>query len=277
MKQMLMYLFYGAVYGFSACTPLSVSAHKALFPMLFRFDTARPLLSLFVHLGTLAAVVLLYRQRLSHLYEQMRVGTRPPRRRRLPTDTRAVLEGKMLRMAAIPALLGGFLSPLAAKLSPSLLVLAVLLIGSGVAVYLPDYLPGGDRTVNALSPLDALALGLCAACGVIGGLSAVELTLLFASVRKCERGYLLDIGILLVGVMLCAMILTDLVRVALAGFGGSSAGYLLGCLLAAAAAFGTAVGAILTVRFLAVKTGFSAFAFYQWGLGIFCFILYLMV
>ena len=51
----------------------------------------------------------------------------------------------------------------------------------------------------------------------------------------------------------------------------------IGCMMAAAASFGGGIGAILLMRFLSVKTGFSGFAFYGWGLGLVSFILYLMV
>lgn len=277
MGQLLIYILYGAVSGFSQYTPVSASAHQALFPVLFKFDSYRPLLSLMTHGGALGALLLLYWKRINHLYQQMRLISSPPRRRKLPPDVEAVWDGKLILTAAVPAMIGGFLSFIVGKTEIGLLPLALLLIGGGTAIYVTDYVPGGNRKARLMSPLEGFLLGVCAGSSVICGISAVGLMLAVGLLRKCERSYILDIALMIVGVMLSAMMVTDLVMILLSGFAGFSAQYLLGCLLAAAAAFGGGIGAILTMRFLAVKTGFSGFGFYSWGFGLVSFILYLMV
>lgn len=277
MGALFMCVFYGLVLGFSIFSPVSASAHQALFPMLLKFDSYRPLLSLMTHLGTLGALLLLYWKRISHLYQQMQLVALPPKRRKRPPDMEAVLDARLILTAAVPALIGAFLSAFASKLSVGLLPLALLLIAGGVAIYVPDYVPGGNRKAGLMSPMEGFFLGLCAGCSVISGISAMGLILAVGLLRKCDRSYILDIGLILIGVMLSGMLVVDLVRILLSGLAGFSLQYVLGCLLAGAAAFGGGIGAILTMRFLAVKTGFSGFAFYSWGLGLFSFILYLMV
>lgn len=277
MGQFLKYLIYGAVSGFSRYTPLSTSAGQRLAALLLKMDSGNGLLCFFIHAGALLAAILLCRQRMLHLYRQMRLVTVPPKERRRPPDMEAVLDARLILTMAAPAVLGAWLSPLVSRMEMSLLVLAILLIVGGVAVYLPEYLPGGDRKARSLSPLEATGYGLLAALSVIPGLSAVGLMLALAQLRKCDRRYMTDAVMLTMGVMLCGALPADLLSWLIDGCSIPSAGFLLQCLIAGAAAFGGGMGAMLSMRYLAVKTGFSGFAFCNWGIGLFCFLLYLML
>lgn len=277
MRDLFLYIFYGAVSGFSQYTPVSSSAHQALFPMLLSFDSGAALLQLLVHSGIFCALLLLDRQRIGHLYTQMRLVLGPPKRRRRPPDADALVECRILLTAAVPALLGALLSIFAAGICVNLFVLAMALLVTGVLVYLPDYLPGGDRKSRSMSPMEAFLLGLCAAVSVLPGFSAMGLVLVVGLLRKCDRRTLLDLALLICGIWLAGMMIVDLGRLVFSGFAGVSIRAFLGSLLAGVAAFGGGVGAILTMRFLAVKTGFSGFSFLSWGLGLYSFILYLMV
>lgn len=277
MGDFLRCLLYGAVSGFSQFTPVSASAHQVLFPMLIKSERYLPLLSLFIHGGALGALLMLHWQRINHLYREMRLVSLPPKRRKRPPDVNAVLDGKILVTAAIPTLVGAFLSALLTKWTTNLFSISLMLVASGVAIYLPDYLVGGNRKTRSMLPIEGLLLGICAGCSSIVGLSAMALMLALGLLRKFDRSYILDICLLIVGVMLGGQMVVDLVRFVFSGFSGLSFGYLLTCLFAAAAAFGGGIGAILTMRFLSVKTGFSSFAFYNWALGLFTFILYLIL
>ena len=276
-NNLLLYILYGLVAGFSGYTPVSASAHQALFPMIFRFDSNWPMLRFFVHAGTLGAFVFLCWQRLNHIYREMKIVSLPPKRRNRPPDMDAVLDARVVMMALVPALIGSVCSVFTASSNTSLLLLAVMLIIGAVAIYVPDYVPGGNRKTRAMSTLDGLLLGLCAGCSVIPGVSAVGLMLSVGLLRKCDRSYLLDIALLICGSMLVGMLIVDMLCVLFTAFSGFTFLKLLGCILAAAAAFGGGIGAIFMMRFLTVKTGFSGFVFYGWGLGLFSFILYLMV
>lgn len=274
---LLMYLFYGLVAGFSEFSPVSAAAHRMLFPAILGFDSTRPLLLLFVHGGALGALLLLYWSRCSHIYQQMWLMRLPPSRRKRLPDTAAVLDGRLVKMTLIPSVVGAVLSFLLAKWDFSLLIMAILLTCGAAAIYVPDYVPGGNRQNSSMSRLDGLLLGLCAMIAVIPGVSRVGLMLALGLLRKCDRSYLLDIVMLITAPFLAAMMATDFIGIFFSGFAGYTVKYLFGCLLAAAASFGGSIGAILMMRFLAVKSGFSGFAYYGWGLGLFSFILYLLV
>lgn len=273
----LLYLLYGFIAGFSEFTPVSASAHQALFPMLLRLDSAWPMLRFCVHSGALASVMLLYWQRVNHIYNELRLVSLPPRQRKRPPDTEAILDARLISIAAIPALIGAICSAFFSRGGTDLLWLAIFLTGGAVLVYVPDYVPGGDRKTGAMSPLEGVLLGICAGCSIIPGISRVGLMLALALLRKCSRSHILDLILLISGVMLAENILVDFVSILVSGFSGFTLLRLIGCLLAAMASFGGGIGAIFMMRFLSVKTGFSGFAFYGWGLGLVSFILYLMV
>lgn len=272
-----MYIFYGLVAGFSQFTPLSASAHQALFPLLFRFDSIHPLLRLFVHGGALVAVWIVYRQKISHLYRQTQLAMVPAKQRKRMVDSQAVMDGKLIINAGIPALIGSLLSGVVANLEISFLLLSVLLIGMGIMIYLPTYMPGGNRNAKFMIPMEAFLLGTCVGASIIPGISAVGLFMAVALLRKCDRVYMLDIAVLVVGIALGGMMVADLIGLVVTGFSGISLIHLVGCILAAGASLCGGLGAITTMRFLAVKTGFSSFALYSWGLGLLSFMIYLMV
>lgn len=277
MAKLLMYLLYGLVAGFSQYIPVSASAHQGLFPLLFSFDSLQPLLRLFAHAGCLGAVVLMYRQKIGHLYTQNRLAAMPARSRPRPVDAEAVAESKLILTAGIPAALGGLLSVWVSGLEIRFFWLAVALAVTGILIYLPDYMPGGKRKLRYLTPFGAVFLGMGVGLSVIPGLSAVGLVLGIGLMRKWDRSSLMDTVLLLAGILLCGTLVGDLVGWVISGFSGLSVLHLLGCLLAAGAAFGGGIGAISTMRYLVVKNGFGYFAFYSWGLALLSFLIYLVV
>ena len=276
-KNFLLYVLYGLVAGFSEYTPLSASAHQALFPLILKFNSNLPLLRFFVHGGALAALVYMYWQRLGHIYREMKIVSLSPRNRKRPPDMDAVMDARFVLLSFPAVLVGAVSSFFTARVDINLFWLAIFLILGAILIYIPDYIPGGNRKTKTMSPLDGLLLGLCACCSVIPGFSAVGLMLAIGQFRKCDKSYILDISILISGLLLLGRMIVALLGIVFGGFAGFSIIGFLGCFMAAAASFGGAVGAILMMRFLTVKSGFSGFAFYGWGLGLFSFILYLMV
>ena len=274
---LLLYIFYGLVAGFSQYTPLSASAHQALFPMILRFNSVWPLLRFFVHLGALCGLLFLNWQRVNHMFRQMKIVATPPKQRNRTPDLDAVLDARIVMATSIPALIGAVLSAFTVRTHTSLLLLTIMLMVGATAIYIPDYLPGGDRKARGMSSLDGILLGVCAALSVIPGLSAVGLMLFVGLLRKCDKGYILDIILMICGMMLAGQIITDLVSFVISGFSGFSVHKIIGCFFAAGASFGGSIGAIFMMRFLIVKDGLSGFAYYGWGLGFFSLILYLMV
>lgn len=254
---------YGLISGFAEILPVSGAAHQALLVRLFGVDGNPALLNLLIHLAVMA--VLIY----SCLPEirQLR-GTRV-RGKRLRTGA----DLRLVKTAAVPLLLGFFLVPYVHFLGETLPLLTLMLLLNGLILYFPSRVLRGNKDAGAMSGWDSLLIGLSGVLGVVPGISRIGALHSTASVRGAERQHGLKWALLLSIPALAVLLAMDLFALrnvgAVAGFFGS--------VLAAAAAGAGAFLGIKLLRYLAVKTGFSGFAFYCWGAALFSFVIYLTV
>ncbi len=268
-------LLYGAVSGFAEFLPISAEAHRRL--LLLLMGSARnPLLELMVHLGSLFALALSCWPQLSKLQRERRIAGVPARHRRRQPDGRALKDLRLLRTAVFPLLIGLLLRLWTQAWGEKLWLMAIFLGINGVLLYLQPYIPSGNKDSQTVSGLDGLCLGLGSVLGVVPGISRITGMTTAGQLRGGGRSYILDMGLLLSIPALTVLCLFDIVGLFAAGAALSGL-LILSCLLAAAAAFVGAYFGIVFIRFLAVKVGFSGFAFYSWGMALFAFILYLMI
>lgn len=270
-------IFYGLISGMGEILPVSASAHGFLLGLMTDRDTTQPLLLLMIHAACLMALLIHSRHRIGYLRREMRLASQPPGRRKRHPDLMAVLDSKVLMTILIPVALGVFLSPLAYQRCTSLPMLALTLIVSGILIYIPHFQPGANRDSRHMSRKDSAILGVCAGLSAFPGISRTGMLISSGLLRGCDKNYILDITLLaMVPVMVC-LILTDGVALIAAGVAGITVMALILSLLAAAAAFCGAWLAILILRFVSVNVGYCGFAYYNWGLGLFSFLLYLMI
>lgn len=272
----LVSIFYGFISGLGMVLPVSTGAHDYLLELMTDFSTKQPWMQLGIHLASLAALCFFCRHRLSHVYREMHLASIPAGRRKRHPDLTAVLDGRVVLTMLIPAGLGVLLSRFAYDRCSNLPLLSLLLLVSGVVIYLPHFLQGANRDSRHLSRLEAVFYGICAGLSALPGISRTGMVLSVGSMRGCGRTYLLDIALLLMIPLLALMVLVDL-------FGLFAAGTVLTFVkilqyfLCAAAAFGGTSLAIASMRFLVVNRGYILFSYYNWTLSVFGFILYLMI
>lgn len=272
----LVYIFYGFISGLGQILPVSAGAHDYFLELMTNFHTDQPWLQLSVHLASLAALCLFFRHRIAHIYREMRIASMPAGRRKRQPDIVAVLDGRVILTILIPAALGLLLTRLVTSRTDSLPLVSLFLLISGVMIYFPHFLQGANRDSRHLSRLEAVSLGIFAGLSAFPGISRTGMLLSAGSVRGCGRRYMLDIACLLMLPLLLLMVLMDLFALASAS---AAIGFVqaLYYFLAAAASFGGTCFAIASMRFLAVNRGYTAFSYYNWGLAVFGFILYLMI
>ena len=119
-------------------------------------------------------------------------------------------------------------------------------------------------------------MGLGGALYVIPGLSGVGTAVSVASVCGVDRKYGVNMILLMTMGITAGRIVLDVVNMVTGGIGLFSFAAFLCCILAFAAAFLTAFLAVKLMRNLASETGYAAFAYYNWGLALFTFVLSLM-
>ena len=269
-------LAYGAIGGFFEFLPVPPAAQQQLMLRLTGAVEGAQALRPAVAVGCLLAAFFVYYSRLAKIRREQRIAAIPPRRRKRQPDTVSLMESKLLRIGMIPLILSVLLAPWLTNFFERMWVLAIILCINGAIILLPQFLPGSNKDARSLSPLDALLIGLSGILGVIPGISRVACMTGCAKMRGADQQFTFDFTCMLLIPALVAVCLTEFVIATLGGTGLFTGWMILHGLLAAVASAVASFAGITLMRFLAVKIGFSGFAYYSIGVGMFTFILYLI-
>lgn len=265
-------LIYGLLSGFAEFLPISSEAHRELFLKLVGAGDD-PVSRLAVHLGALLAVIICCATYISKLNRERRIAAIPKKRRKRQPDLRTILDLKVLRTAGIPVVLWFAAYPFAWDQGQRLWILALALILNGILLYVPQHYPIGNKDSLNLSASDSLLIGFVSGIGVFPGISRMGGALSAAQLRGADTRFSLDISFLLFIPAAIGLVFFDFYGIFT---GGATSFHFFQFLTAAAASFGGGCCGIYFMRFLAVKSGFSGFAFYSWGAALLAMLLYLV-
>lgn len=268
-------LLYALMTGITEFLPVSASAHQALYGRLFGYDDADPLLIFAVRLGTLAAVLVSCSGQLKRLLRQQRLSKQANRRRRY-VDTTALLDLRLLKTAAIPALVSVLFYKRAGKWIDTLPWLSLMLLLGGIVLFWPRMLSQGNKDGRGASRLDGIAIGLGNALAAIPGFSRIGCTVSLGTARGMDRGYMLETAFLLSIPTLMGLLLLDLYEV-IAVKTAVSAVALLWAALPAVLAFLGGYLSLTLLRYASGKAGFYGYSYYSWGMALLSFTLYLTI
>ena len=269
-------LLYGALSGFSEFLPISSQAHQVIFLKLtgLGWDSQLPY-RLFAHLGALMALLFACWTRIAQLRRENRLASIPTRRRKRKPNAIILLEYRFLRTAAIPMLISFILPFVLPAAFNSLWFVSIALLINGLLLYIPQFVPTGNKEARSLSKADAFLTGVCGGLGRFSGCSSVATISGMLKVRGFGWQYALQTVLLLCVPMLIGNLCVDFISLFTAS-SGIAFRYVFLYILSGFASFTGASGGIALMRFLAVKTGFSGFSYYCWGTALFAFILYLV-
>lgn len=269
-------LVFGFLSGFAEFLPISADAHQQLFSCVTGAGNELLGFRLICNISVLMVLFFSCRPQLRRLSRERRIAAVPAKRRRRQPDKLALLDLRVLRTAAIPMLLAFILFVKAQQLTQKLWVLALLWAGNGLILFLPQFFRSGNKGSQGMSALDSLLIGLGGALAIIPGISRIGMLISGGRIRGGDGRYTADIALLLCIPALIFLIGFDIYAISLLK-SILSFGLLFYYFLAAAAAGVGAYFGILLLRFLAVKTGFSGFAYYCWGAALLTFALYLTI
>ena len=275
--QIAFYIFYGLISGLAEILPASSAAQAYLLTELTAIETRHPLTLLLMHTASVTVLLIQCRHRIGHMRREMQLETQDPRRRKRQPDRMTVLDTKIVLICAVPAAVMLAFSDYVYRGWTNTITLAISLVIGGILIYMPQFRPGANRDSRHLSPMEAMKMGFWAGLGVFPGFSRMGLFVSDGLKRGCDKRYLLDIAFLLTIPALLMLVILDAVSLLTLGVQNVDSSIVLFSLLASAAAFGGAWLGTVIMRFVSVNAGYSAFAYYSWGLGLFSFILYLMV
>ena len=256
---------YGLLSGFTEILPISAEAHQEIFKRLFGMEGDPNTVNLLVHISVFVVLIV-------NCYPDFRVQRSISHRGKRP---RLSADSRLVRTAAVPLILGFLLVRYVRYLGDQLPILSLMLILNGLILYVPCRMLQGNKTARAMSGWDGLLLGVTGIAGIIPGISRIGTLVSVGTARGAERSQALKWAFDLTIIALCAVIIMDFVVLFQDGT-GVGVGFIRCIIAMVGAASGGYLG-IKLLRYLAVKIGFSGFAFYCWGLSLFSFVMYLTV
>ena len=168
---MLEAIFWGIVQGLTEFLPISSSGHLVLVPALLGTEGPDLATTAVLHVGTLAAVVAYYR---SDLVKLVRFRTNP--------EARTIW--KLLIIGSIPAGVAGLaLQGLVEDVQESTIAVAILMLVTGVVLYVSGAFRGGTRTMGEGGVTDALVVGVAQLTAVFPGISRSGMTITAGQIR----------------------------------------------------------------------------------------------
>ena len=269
-------MLYGLFSGLTDILPVSAQAHKTLMLKFFGIKGNMEVLDLFVHLAVAAALYIHCRSQLGRMTRAKALSRVPKKKRKRPLDVRSMMDLSMLNTMLVPVVLGLLLYRHTAKLQGNLILLALFLLINGLVLYIPQFLPGGNRDSRTLSRVQGLLMGLGGAFSIVPGISAMGVTTSIASVCGVERTYGLNMTLMMNLFLTIGFLVYDVLGIMNTGLGVLSITILLRYLMTAAIAFGSTSFGIRLMRQFAENQGYTVFGFYCFGLALFTFILNLM-
>lgn len=275
-ENILYNLIYALITGLTEFLCVDATAHGMLLRMIGGQSHSDPLLTVFLRLGVLGALVTACWTRIRRLMRERRLSQSSRQRHKWQSDPVAQLDLRVLKTAVIPVLIGVLFYRRAQEWINGLPALVIALVLNGIVVYVPRLLSQGNKDGRSVSRLDSVVIGLGSVLGCIPGFSRMGGMLTAGAVRGLDRTYALDLSLLLSVPALVGLLLFDIVALFTAKIPFGLLALVL-YLLYAAISFGGAWLMIMLMRYLSVKIGYSGFAFYSWGFALFVFILYLII
>lgn len=270
-------ILYGLIAGLAEILPISSSAHRILLLNLYGESTEPALLRLFIHLGILAGLYYSCQSHITRMSRAVRLARIPKRRRKRPLDTRSLTDLSILRIMLVPILLGFLFYNRLSGLSDKLAYVAGFLFLNSLILYLPQYLPSGNKDSQNLSGAEGFLMGLGGAISTLPGVSCIGAVSSIGTARGVEKNYVLDLALLIDIPLTLGLVVFDLVALASHGLSGLSFMTVLSYIISAAAAFGGIYLGIRLLRSLLKNRSMDVFFYYSLGAALFTFILFLNI
>lgn len=269
-------VLYGFLTGVSDVLPISSRAHGILLLKIFGTTMDGNLMLLFLHVAAMLALYISSRATIVRIRRALALKRIPKRKRRRPLDVKSLMDFRLLRTTAVPIIIAYFFYDKVFSLGTNMLVVALFLLLNGLIIYIPHYLPTGNKDARTMSRVEGLLIGLGGALSIFPGISAMGAMLSVSSVCGVDKEYSLGNAMLETMLILFCVSVNDVVRIASAGLKDVTFQMVLVCLATGLAAFaGTFLG-IKILKNLAKNGNFSIFAFYCLGLALFTFFLNLI-
>jgi len=165
----------GIVQGLTEFLPVSSSGHLVLFQHLFGFTEAELLFDISLHLGTLVAVFIFFRQDiysmlvsiLVYCRQALKTGSFSP-----AGEDQNLKLALLIIISSIPtAIIGLLFKKIADQLFSSVLIAGSMLILTGIILFFTRFVKSSQKGISLFSAKDAFIIGISQGLAVMPGLS----------------------------------------------------------------------------------------------------------
>lgn len=257
----------GLVQGLTEPLPVSSSAHLVIIPALIPgFHQPSVLFDVVLHLGTLVAVIFFLRKDIAGIIASLLPET--GLRSILPaiTGEERTTNRRLALLIIVATFLTGVIGVLfkdrIERLFESVETTAVMLLITGLLLFLSDRVKKAEREKNAMNLTDGIVIGLVQAVALIPGISRSGSTITFGIFRGLRRetaarfSFLLSIPAIAGAAVLKA---GDMTQIPAGDLIAMEAGFL--------SAAGTGFLALKLLFVVINRTGLGFFAYYCWCAG----------
>ena len=267
----------GLVQGVAEFLPISSSGHLSILQNFFHFSASEEdnlFFSVLLHLGTLVAVFVAYREEIVDLVSEF---FRMVRRERVPKGHPTGRGNRRLILLLVIGTLPLFaILPIKDKVEQlygNTLFIGLALIVTGLLLFFSDRMGRGSKTERNATIVDALLVGVAQAIATVPGLSRSGSTISAGLCCGFARSFAVKFSFFLsIPAVLGANILS-LADAFSAGIDWSlMPKYLVGVVVAMVSGY----ACIRLLKMLANRGGFTGFSYYCWGVGALTLILSLI-
>ena len=269
-------IIYGFVSGLAEIFPVSAQANQMVMRQLFGVSQKEPIRDLLVHIAVLAGLFLACK---SMFVKIRRERVLAYRMRRNPSQLRAlkgVYDMRLVKTAAPIMLVGMFLSLFVPNFYDKRPLFCLMLLINGILNLVPVYLHQGNRDARSMTNLDGILVGVASALSALPGISRNGTIMFIALTREADKHNGLNWALMLTVPALAMLVLLDFISMFTVGIGVLTLMTFIGYLLSAAAAFAGAYLGVTIIRMVVHNADYSGFAYYDFGLALFSFALYLI-
>ena len=270
-------IIYGLVSGLTEIFPVSSQANQMVMRQLFGVSQKEPVRDLLVHIAILLAIIFACRRLFARVRREQVLAYRM---RRNPSQVHAlkgVYDMRLVRTAAPIMLIGLLVNLFFNDFYSNRPLFSIVLLINGALTLVPTYLHQGNRDARSMSGLDGMLIGLAAALSAIPGISRNGAIMSVSLLRGAQKENGVTWAMLLSVPAMVVWIFIDIISMFTVGVGSITLALFVGYLLSMLFAFAGAFVAVSFVRMLISRGDYSGFAFYDFGLALLAFILYLIV
>lgn len=263
-------IFFGIIQGLTEFLPVSSSGHLAAMQNIFgKIDEnlSGVTYTLLLHVGTLAAVLVVYRKDVLELIKSFfsilkRLFTGKFKFSNMNDGEKMFC---LLFMALIPLVLGAVLEGMVEFLSAYTFCVGLLWIINGLIFIISERMSVKVRDFDSIKPVDAFVVGFFQLFAILPGISRSGMTITGGVMKGFKREFAVKFSFILsIPAILGSVVITLIKDADMLSMGGNTGVFLAGV----AASFISGLLAIKLLQYIANKHSFKVFAYYCIAIGV---------